>query len=209
MAAFSYVMGGRLLVRNFKLSLFAAAALSLGLVACSPENPASEATTTPAATETAATPAPDDGTKNFVEKAAIGDMFEIEASKLALERSKVQPVKDFAQMMIDAHTATSAELGPLASAASVAPPTALDNDHTAKLDDLKNAKVEDFDDKYIDQQTEAHENALNLMKDYAANGKDTGIQAFAAKTAPAVDQHLQAVKALDKSPADDVTKKTN
>lgn len=209
-AAFWYVMGGHLLVRNFKLSLFAAAALSLGLVACSPENPAAEATiTTPETTETAAAATPDDGTKNFVEKAALSDMFEIEASKIALERSKVQPVKDFAQMMVDMHGATTAELGPLASAAGVAPPTALDNDHTAKLDELKNAKVEDFDDKYIDQQTEAHENALNLMKDYANNGKDTGIQAFAAKTAPAVDQHLLAVKALDKSPADDVTKKTN
>jgi putative membrane protein len=202
-------MGGRRLVRNFKLSLFAAAALSLGLVACSPENPASEATTTPATTETAAAPTPDDGTKNFVEKAAISDMFEIEASKIALERSKVQPVKDFAQMMIDMHGATSAELGPLATAAGVSPPTALDNDHVAKLDELKNAKVEDFDDKYIDQQTAAHEGALNLMKDYANNGKDTAIQAFAAKTAPAVDDHLMKVKALDKSPADDVTKKTN
>jgi hypothetical protein len=31
--------------------------------------------------------------------------------------------------------------------------------------------------------------------------------AFAAKTAPVVDEHLTKVKALDKGPADDVTKK--
>jgi putative membrane protein len=192
---------------HLRLKLLAAAALSLGLIACSPENPNSEATTTPAETPDTAAATPDDSTKNFVEKAALSDMFEIEASKIALERSKVQPVKDFAQMMIDMHGATTAELGPLASAAGVTPPSALDNDHTAKLDELKNAKVEDFDDKYIDQQTDAHENALNLMKDYAANGKNAGIQAFAAKTAPAVDDHLTKVKALDKSPADDVTQK--
>ncbi|HEV7694530.1 MAG TPA: DUF4142 domain-containing protein, partial [Hyphomonadaceae bacterium] len=172
---------------HLRLKLLAAAAFSLGLIACSPQNPASEATTTPAAEtpDTAAATAPDDGTKNFVEKAALSDMFEIEASKIALERSKVQPVKDFAQMMVDMHTATTAELGPLATAASVSPPTALDNDHMAKLDELKNAKIEDFDDKYIDQQTAAHEDALNLMKDYANNGKNAAIMAFAAKTAPA------------------------
>lgn len=195
---------------NLRLKLFATAALSLGLIACSPENPASEATTT-TTPETAAAPAdagmPDDGTKNFVEKAALSDMFEIEAGKIALARSKVQPVKDFAQMMIDMHGATTAELGPLATKAGINPPSGLDNDHTTKLDELTKASVADFDDKYIDQQTEAHENALNLMKDYANNGKNVEIQAFAAKTAPTVDAHLVKVKALDKSPADDVTKK--
>jgi putative membrane protein len=194
---------------HLRSKLLAAATLSLGLIACTPENPNAEATVTPAAETPAAETAgmPDDATKSFVEKAAISDMFEIEASKIVLERSKVQPVKDFAKMMIDMHTATTAELGPLATAASVTPPTALDNDHTAKLDELKNAKVEDFDDKYIDQQTDAHENALNLMKDFSANGKDAGLQAFATKTVPAVQAHLDHVKALDKSPADDMTKK--
>ena len=190
--------------------LLAASALALGMAACAPENPAAEATSTGEVAvdgnTTVDTANVDDGVKNFVEKIALSDMYEIEASKIALERSKVQPVKDYAQMMIDAHTATTAELMPLAANASVAPPTALDNDRMGKLDELRNASVEDFDDKYIDQQTDAHENALNTLKDFAMNGKDAGLQGFASKTAPAVDAHLQQVKALDKSPADDVTK---
>jgi putative membrane protein len=196
-----------------KTALIGCSVLAIGLAACSPKNPEAKATATapaPAADATgtpASTPAmPDDKTKTFVEKAALTDMYEIEAAKIALQRSKVQPVKDFAQMMIDDHTATTAELGPLASAAGVAPPTALDEDHMKKLDDLKSANVQDFDDTYIDQQTAAHSDALGLMKDYAENGKDPGIQAFASKVALKVDEHLQKVKALDKSPADDVTK---
>jgi putative membrane protein len=194
-----------------KTALLGCSVLALGLAACSPKNPDATATTTPAPAADATTPAsmpamPDDKTKNFVEKAALTDMFEIEAAKIAGERSKVQPVKDFAKMMIDDHTATTAELGPLASAAGVMPPTALDDDHMKKLDELRTATVQDFDDKYIDQQTSAHSDALGLMKDYADNGKDPGIQAFASKVALKVDEHLQKVKALDKSPADDVTK---
>lgn len=191
--------------------LLAASALALGIAACAPENPAAEAKSTGEVAvdnnTTVDTANVDAGVKNFVEKVALSDMYEIEASKIALERSQVQAVKDYAQMMVDAHTATTAELKPLAAAASVAPPTALDNDHMNKLEDLRKASVEDFDDKYIDQQTDAHENALNLLKDFAANGKDAGLQGFATKTAPAVDAHLQQVKALDKSPADDITKK--
>ena len=192
-----------------KLStLLAASVMAVATVACSgPENPAAEAvpTETPMAgsTETAAV---DAGTTDFVEKASQSNMFEIEASKLALERSKVQPVKDFAKMLVDAHTTALGELQTLSSTAMVTPPTALNNDMTAKLEALRNAKVEDFDDVYIDQQTEVHENSLNLVKDYAINGKDAGLAAFAAKMAPTVDAHLTTVKALDKSPADDVTK---
>jgi len=191
--------------------LLAASVLALGFAACSPENPASEAVPTETAMDgtTTETAGVDQGVTDFVQKAALSDMFEIESSKLALERSQVQAVKDFAQKMIDAHTATSNELKSLASAAMVTPPPALDNDHSGKLDALRNASAEDFDDIYIDQQTAAHENALNLMRDFASNGKDAGLQAFAQKTAPAIEMHLTEVKALDDSDADDQTKSTS
>lgn len=193
-----------------KLSmLLAASVMSLATVACSgPENPAAQAVPT----ETAENGVPeeatgvDQATTDFVQKATLSNMFEIEASKLALERSKVQPVKDFAQMLVDAHTTALGELQSLSASAAITPPTMLDEDKTGKLEALRNAKVEDFDDVYIDQQTEAHENSLALVKDYANNGKDAGLRAFAAKMAPTVDEHLTKVRALDKSPADDVTK---
>jgi putative membrane protein len=199
------------LTRTFIPALLAASSLVLAVAACSPKNPAAEATpiAETAAPEAPAAAMPESGVTDFVQKAALSDMFEIESGKILLERSKVQPVKDFAQMMIDAHTATSAELGPLATAAGVMPPTELDADHMKKLEDLRTAKMEDVDDIYIDQQTAAHSAALDLMKDYADNGKDAALQAFAAKTALDVDKHLVAIKALDKSPADDVTHPAN
>ncbi len=187
--------------------LLAASVLALGFAACAPENPAAEAVPVETAVDGTTTETIADNTSvNFVEKATLSNMFEVEAAKIALERSQVQAVKDFAQMMHDGHTASITELGTLSTAAAVAPPIALDNDHTGKLEALRNASVEDFDDVYIDQQTEVHENTLNLLKDYASNGKDAGLQAFAMKMAPTVEAHLTQVKALDKSPADDITK---
>ena len=52
-----------------------------------------------------ATTAPD-----FVKAAAMGDMYEIEAGKIAVARAKRADVKAFGQMMIDMHTKTSDDL---------------------------------------------------------------------------------------------------
>ncbi|MET0546547.1 MAG: DUF4142 domain-containing protein [Caulobacterales bacterium] len=140
---------------------------------------------------------------DFIQKAAMGDMFEIEASKLALTKSQSTSIKSFAQSMITAHTETSAALKPLAAVMAVNLPTALDDDHAAKLSDLQKATVKEFDQKYIDQQTEAHEKALDLMKDEAQNGNDSTLKGFAASTAPKVQQHLDMVKKLDKAGVDE------
>ena len=194
-----------------KIPLFmAASALALGLVACGPSNPAAEAhnATEVAVDEnsTVVTTEVDSGVINFVEKATLSNMFEIESAKLALERSKVQPIKDYAQAIIDAHTASSSELAPLASAALVTAPTQLDSGFQSQLKQLQDASVADFDDRYLDQQTEVHENTASLLKDFSANGKDAQLQAFALKMLPIVEAHLTQAKALDDSPADDVTK---
>ena len=211
------------MTRSLVPTLLAASAIAFALAACSPKNPAAQATVTGpdtaasttapavagASTAPAAAPMPDDKTKNFVQKAALTDMYEVEAAKIALDRSKSKPIKDFAQMMIDDHTATTNELKPLAAAAGVAPPSALDDDHQGKLDELRKVKDADFDKKYLDQQESAHSDALNLMKDYAQNGKDTGIQGFASKVSGKVEEHLQKAKALDKSGADNPKKSSN
>lgn len=186
--------------------LLAASAIALGLAAC---GGAETTASTAVPTETAAdgTPAAiDQGTVDFVQKASLANMFEIEASKLALQRSQVKEVKDFAQMLVDAHTASLAELTSLASTATITAPTTLDSHFTEEMAKLQNAKVEDFDDVYIDQQTEVHENSRDNLKGYSENGMDAGLRAFAAKVLPTTETHLETVRALDKSPADDITK---
>src|SRR6185503_15192068 len=49
-------------------------------------------------------------TKRYAEGAASADMFEVESSKIALDRSKSPEIKKFAQEMVSAHTGTSDEL---------------------------------------------------------------------------------------------------
>jgi putative membrane protein len=105
-------------------------------------------------------------------------------------------VKAFGKMMVHDHTATTAAMKPLASAAGQTPPAGLDQRRQGLLDNLKSAPAADFDKTYIDQQVAAHQEALTLHQGYADNGDDAGLKAFAGKTAPKVQTHLDRAKSL-------------
>src|SRR5215831_13264218 len=108
-------------------------------------------------------------TKGFVEGAASGDIYEIEASKIALMRSMSDDVKKFAQQMINDHTQTSNQLKAALEHAklNVELPKMLDSRHQQMIDDLKGVKDQDFDARYISQQESGHNEALILMRGYA------------------------------------------
>jgi len=71
-----------------------------------------------------------------------------------------------------------------------------DPDLQDKLDDLNKASNEDFDKTYADDQVDVHQAALNLMQRYAQDGDTAAIKAFAAATAPAVQEHLNHAEGL-------------
>lgn len=139
----------------------------------------------------------------YVMNAAISDLYEVQSSQLALERTQSAAVRSFAQQMITDHTATTNMLRPIATQAGITPPSALDTRRQEMLENLRAASADDFDDRYIDQQTAAHQEALTLHRTYAAQGDHSQLKSFAAQVAPRIEQHLGHVRGLDQSSADD------
>jgi len=191
------------------LMIVGAAVAALSLAACGQKaeetkgaaTPAEQAAT-PDANPAATVPTPADETKAdvFAMKAADSDMFEIAAAKLAATRSTNPAVKKFAAAMEKAHMATSTELKSAiaASGATITLPTMLSTDMQGKIDDLTKADAKDFDKKYADSQVDAHQAALNLLQRYAQDGDTPAIKAFAAATAPKVQEHLNMAEGLKK-----------
>jgi len=140
-------------------------------------------------------------TKGFVDDAATSDMYEVQAGQLAETRAQSPQLKEFAQQMVDSHTQTSNELKRILakSAPSFMPPTELDARRQILLDDLKGAKDEDFDGRYIAQQINAHQEADILMRVYAKNGDNPEIQVFAQETLAKVDMHLKMIREIDRA----------
>jgi putative membrane protein len=137
-------------------------------------------------------------TEDFVKEAASSDMFEIQSSQLANQKSQDQQTKTFATQMVTDHTKTTSELKPLAQAAKVEIPTAMLPAHQKMLDKLKGLNGDDFTKQYHDDQVSAHKDAVSLFQRYGKGGDNDQIKNWASKTVPALEHHLQMAQDLDK-----------
>ena len=119
--------------------------------------------------------------------------------KLALQKGD-DPVKKFAQQMITDHEKTSAELKALIDSGKVkgAPVAALTEDDKKRVDDLGKLEAADFIKEYVDEQVDAHEDAVDLFKRYSEEGENADLKAWAAKTLPALQHHYMMAQDLDK-----------
>jgi putative membrane protein len=138
-------------------------------------------------------------TQDFVTQAAQSDMLEIEAGKLAQANGNAS-IKGFADQMVKDHTKTSSELKALVgdNKISVTLPTALDKAHQDKLDKLKKLQGADFVKEYKSMQVSAHKDAVSLFERYGQGGDNTPLKAWAAKTLPALQHHLQMAQDMEK-----------
>jgi putative membrane protein len=178
-----------------------AASLALaagGLAACGqPASTTTETTTTETAPVEPAAPTME-AAQPFLDKIAATDMLEIEASKAAQTKSKNAEVKALAAMLVKDHTKTTTELKDWASKnPGFTLPTAAPADVQASIDNIKNAAADDgFDDKYLDTVIDAHEDAIELVGKYAANGDNDSLKQWAAATLPTLKAHFDQAQAL-------------
>ncbi|MDC7682260.1 DUF4142 domain-containing protein [Asticcacaulis sp. BYS171W] len=135
---------------------------------------------------------------DFAGRATVAGLFEIESSKLAIERTKNADLKAFAQRMVTDQTKAATELKTAITAAGLTPPKeGLDEEHANLLNDLKNAKPEEFDAKYIDAQQKAHDKTVDLFEKESKDGQAGPVKDFATKTMPTLQSHHDAIKAID------------
>ena len=135
----------------------------------------------------------------FATDAANGGMAEVALGKLAQTKAANAQVKSFADMMVTDHTKANDELMAIAKAKNITLPTAPDADHQKKLEDLSKLSGKDFDKAYVDAMVDGHKKTLDLMNTAAKNCKDADLKAFAAKTAPIVQTHLDAINKIHDS----------
>ena len=132
--------------------------------------------------------------RTFIEKATIGGMTEIQASKLAQEKGTTPAVKQYGAEMIADHTKAGDELSKIATTKGVTPPGTLDKSHQSSIDKLAKMSGADFDKAYMKQMVSDHKDTVSLFQKEAKSGKDSDLQAFASKTLPTLQGHLDEAK---------------
>jgi putative membrane protein len=135
--------------------------------------------------------------KKFAMTAAMGGMAEVEMARLALTKASSDAVKQYAQKMIDDHTAANDELMQIASTKNLTLPTAPDAKHRAMMAKMEKLSGAAFDHEYVmTAGHKDHQKMEKLFRDESTRGRDADLKAFAAKTLPVVQQHLQMARDL-------------
>lgn len=184
-----------------KIALFPLAAFAVA--ACQQENspPAVDAVQDKTAAVVGQTSAATLGANTvmgYVPNAAMGDMYEIQAAEIALEKSKNAGVRDLATMIRTDHTAASQAFKPLAreAAPEVELPTALDERRQGMIDNLRSASPDDFDRVYLDQQVAAHQEAVTLHRGFSDNADAPAVAGHARTVLPKIEAHLAEAQRL-------------
>ena len=138
--------------------------------------------------------------------AAVGsasNQFEIQTSRVALERAQDQRVRQFAQMMVDQHGAVEQRMMQLLQSKGRAPvDNALSlgkkNVLAATLAELRGMSGRDFDVNYVLHQIHAHDQTLKeLDTTLIPQTDDAQMRALLEnEVRPAVAEHLRQIKEI-------------
>ena len=133
----------------------------------------------------------------YVMTAGASDLYEITSSKTVLETTQNPQVRQFAQMMIDHHTKSTAEVKAAAARSKVrAAPPMLNPLQQELVTELRAENGPARDAAYIAQQKASHGQALAVQKAYAMDGRAPALKMAAAKIVPVVEQHIAILKGM-------------
>jgi putative membrane protein len=131
------------------------------------------------------------GDNTFVTKAAEGGMAEVKLGNLAKDKASDAAVKSFGQQMVDDHSKANDELKSLASKKGITLPSDVSAKDKAEYDRLSKLSGADFDKAYMRLMVSDHHTDVNEFKRESEHGTDSDVKAWAAKTLPTLEHHLQ------------------
>ena len=134
--------------------------------------------------------------RDFVMDAAMGGMLEVELGRVAAQRGTNEAVKQFGQRMVDDHGQANQELMSLASSKGLTLPTALDEKQQQQVTKLSAMSGAEFDRAYAKLMLKDHEKDVKEFERQSTKGGDPDLRAFATKTLPTLQQHLELARTL-------------
>lgn len=135
---------------------------------------------------------------SFVTKTAQGGMAEVKLGQLAAEKASSADVKQFGQQMVTDHGKANDELKQLASSKGMTLPTDVSAKHQSDHDRLSKLSGAEFDKAYMKHMVADHKKDVAEFRRQSQSGSDAEIKAWAAKTLPTLEGHLQKAESIEK-----------
>jgi putative membrane protein len=133
---------------------------------------------------------------DFATRAAMSNLFEIEAAKVEVANGKASDAKQFAEDMLKDHGKAGPFLADAARQDGIEVPTVLDAEHSEKLNALQRSDAANLDQAYLSTQVAAHQEAVELFSNYSKEGPDGQLKNIAAKILPDLRMHLTRIQGL-------------
>lgn len=182
--------------------MLAGAVLASSFGACSSNRGSGSASETPTASadkRMEVTPQLSTQDKDFIGSASGSGNYEVAAGKLALQKTQDARVRMIAERMVHDHTQANEQLALLTHQMGMIPSSAPGLKESRELDELRGLNGTDFDQAYLQQQRQAHQQAIALFEKEANNGSDNKVRQFAAQTLPTLQEHLRMINGENSS----------
>lgn len=126
---------------------------------------------------------------------------EINAGRLAMEKAQNSEVKEFAQEMVESHTAMNEDLAELKMQITMDDKSQqIKQDAIKTLDKLKGMQGAEFDRAYIQDQVKMHQKVLKMLNDkLIPKARNENLKAALHKAGPEVSSHLERAREIQSS----------
>lgn len=130
--------------------------------------------------------------QSFAKQAAIIGQTEIELAQVALQNTKNEEIRLYAERMIKDHKAANEKLKKAAAQENISLPQTLDAEHRAKKQKLASLQGAAFDREYRKEMAKGHDKAVALFKS-ASQSKQMPeeLREFAASTLDTLEDHRE------------------
>jgi putative membrane protein len=133
----------------------------------------------------------------FVQRIGSLNIYLINSSKMALQRSQNEAVRGFAQRLIEHHSAMQHDLAVVNNSnVGGSMPSSMNADDTRRLGDLAGVAAPAFNASYMSNAIVMLDEDLAIAKAQAANGKVESLRKFAAATVAKIDANLREAKTI-------------
>ena len=138
-------------------------------------------------------------TEAFARQAAIAEIYDVQAARLALNKAQSPDLRAFAALVIRDHTDGAGALSE--ATGGLAAPTYPDREHQTLIDRLNDASDGDFDSLYLQQQASALEGARSAYMAFLNQpSHDHGVRAFAEKLVSYLNEREKSLADLRRAP---------
>lgn len=137
-----------------------------------------------------------DNDRKFVATAASGGLMEVELGKLAQTNGASARVKQYGAMLERDHSNANDELKSIAATKNIPVAATMSEHHQKMVNDMQSKKGSAFDKAYMDMMVEDHHKDIEEFKKQSNGNGDAELKAFAGKTLPVLQMHLDSAKAI-------------